>query len=120
MAAQGKNPASGPADVAEKQLKNSGGTDHLHAVRVLRPAHCVTDSGRARGPRGGAESLGEALENIGANTAHSLQHFRGVSVQMAFQNLEYAAGMAQRQVTLVFRFISRATTPVFAVTAPVR
>ena len=47
VAAQGEDAAAGPADVAEQQLQDRRGADHLHAGRVLRPADGVADGAGA-------------------------------------------------------------------------
>ena len=42
---QGQDTAARSTDVAKQQLQDSGSADDLHALGMLRPAHCVADRG---------------------------------------------------------------------------
>ena len=98
--AQREDAAAGPADVAEQQLDDRGGADVLDAVRVLGPADRVADRARALATRVAAERLGHLDQLLARHAADLLHHLGRVGGEVAFEDLEDAAGVLERLVLL--------------------
>ena len=91
VAAQGHDPAAGPADVAQQQLEDGRGADVLGPDRVLGPADRVGEAGRPLPARVLAQQLGHLQELVGGDAADLLDQLRGVAAEVPAQELEHAA-----------------------------
>src|SRR4051794_24391945 len=79
VAAQGHDAAAGTADVAQQQLQDRGGADHLGADAVLGPADRVAERGGALTAGVGRQRLGDLRELLGLDAADLLHHLGGVA-----------------------------------------
>ena len=100
MAAQREHAAARAADVAEQQLEDRAGADHLHAGGVLRPADRVEERRRALAARVADQRLGHLQELLARDAADLLDHLGRVAREVAPQDLEHAARVLQRLVAL--------------------
>src|SRR5262249_32526517 len=91
VAPQGQDAAAGPADVAEQELEDRGGTDHLYAGRVLGPADGVTDGTRAVRPGVVEQRLRHLQERGPRRAADMLDEFGCVAGEVPAEDLEDAA-----------------------------
>ena len=83
VAAQREDAAARPADVAEQQLQDRAGADHLHAGRVLRPADRVADGRRAVAARVADQRLGDLQELLAWACRRSARPSRACSASNA-------------------------------------
>src|SRR5262249_17624312 len=72
VAAQRQDAAARPADVAQQQLQDRRGPDHLYAGRVLRPADRVANGAGAVGAGVVPQRLRDLQENFLGRAAHLL------------------------------------------------
>ncbi len=79
VAAQRQDAAARPADVAQQELEDRGGADHLHAGRVLGPADGVADGAGLLRPGGREEGVGDVEEGVARHAADPLDDLRGVA-----------------------------------------
>ncbi len=93
MTSHGQDTAARTADVAEQELQDAPGTDHLRARGMLGPAQGVDQDARPLAARVGAEKFGNARELLRRAAAHLGDHLRRVPGVMALQDLEDATGM---------------------------
>ena len=98
VAAHRHDAAARAPDVAEQQLDDRAGADHLHAEAVLRPADAVDEHGRALAPRVGDQRLGDLEERLARDAAHALDHLRRVARVVLLEQLEDAARVLERLV----------------------
>jgi hypothetical protein len=94
------DPAARPADVAEQQLQDRRGADHLHAARVLGPAQRVDEHRRALAAGVRDQRVGGLEEVVLRDAAHALDHLRRVARVLAHQLAEDGARILQRLVAL--------------------
>ena len=83
VAAHGHDAAAGPAHVAQQQLQDAGGADHLHAGRVLRPADRVDDRAGALAAGILAQHLRDPDDLLGRAAADLRHDFRRVAARSA-------------------------------------
>ena len=98
MAPHGQDAAARPADIAEQELHDAPGADHLGAGGMLCPAQGVDQHARPLATGVCAEELGNARQLLRRASAHLRDHLRGISREVAFQDLEDATGMLQGRV----------------------
>ncbi len=98
MAAHRQDAAARTADVAEQELQDAPGTDHLRARGMLGPAQGVDEDARPLATGVGAEQLGDPRDLLRRAAAHLSNHLRGISGEVAFQDLEDATGVLQGRV----------------------
>ncbi len=100
MPPQGHDAAAWPAHVAQQQLQDRAGADHLRAGGVLGEADGVAPHRRALAPRVLHQLVGDGLEVLRRDAADALDHLRRVAAEVALEDLEDAAGVLQRLVAL--------------------
>src|SRR5215831_19829210 len=98
MTAQGENPAAGPSNIAEQELKNRSSPDDLDAFCLLRPSDRVTNRCRLIGTGSTHELIRNSLKQFVRNAANRFNHFRRVTSEMAFELLKNATPILECQV----------------------
>ena len=100
MASQGVNAASGHADIAQQELYQRRGADHLGAYRVLGPPQGVHEGGGTVGHGGGGEYLADLEKLLLRRATDVAHHFRRIAGVVLLHQVEHATGMLQSLVDL--------------------
>ena len=99
VTAQGVDAAAGHADVAEQQLHDGRGADHLRAADVLGPAQRVEDGRRLVRHAGGGQLFADVQEILLGCAADAADHLGRVALDVLLQQVEHTARVPQRVVT---------------------
>jgi hypothetical protein len=100
VTAEGHDAAAGPPDVPEQQLQQRRRADHLDAVGVLGPGDGVAERRRSLRAGVGGQRLGDFQEGLLWAAGDALDHLRCVPREVPPNDLEDAARVLERLVTL--------------------
>ncbi len=108
---QGVNPTAGHAHIAEQQLDHRHGADVLRTDRMLRPAQRVEERRGSVYGAGRREHLAHLQEVRFWRTADILYRFRGVAIDMLFEQVPDTARMGQRLITFRIAVVIKLVVP---------
>src|SRR5918992_5590696 len=91
VAAQRHDATARTPNVAQQELQQGTGADHLRPIRVLSPTHRVGPSCGAVAAGVGEQGFGHPDEGVARTSGDLFHHLWGVAPVVTLEDLEYRA-----------------------------